>query len=509
MSLQSVQTPQPHLGQPGYPHPYAGQNYRNNLDVLKEIINSGLPVVHVFPYKLSCFSYLLFDIEEYFIDETQTTTELMLKVKNLGNGKYELLLTDNNCGMKWREELHVFDYTTVSNAVNNANTVPLVDISRLKGIAANTKVRFYTGTAPFTPTSPGSKNAIVQSVGATSIDLVDPITLDAGDKVFRGANLRLRCGAISNKYVKNNRADYTSYFQSIQASLDFETCDLSKDRAVYVGGNNPQMLVNADVNATFENLLKVDFLDVFLYAENQPQTSVPSQTMGLLTTLQNAQTSTAKAYIIDVSNAVGTDTDENVISVLIEYFVKAFDSGYYNSEPICAAINGAQLKHLMLMAPAREEYFGIQLFRENPTTHEGCRDYVSLRVHGIEIEHGTIEFVLFEPLNAYFEETPIMLLMPRSMVGFYQRRYVTIDSNLKVQETFDTGMYPRFKFKDISMYANYASGGDECLSFVTKLEFALARAGIFNDAYYVIKNAKSYRQVAPGSYVQSDIVVAA
>jgi len=506
-----IQLPQPSLGQPGYPHPYAGKNLRNNIDLINELTNKGLPVVHVFPFKLACFSYLLFDIEEFFVDEKNTKTELMLKVKNLWDGKFQPMYTTDNCGVKRWEEMHVFDYTTVAAPVAASATVTVTDATRLKGIGANTKIRFQTTTAPFSATNPGTKLGVIQTIVGNTITLVDTITLWAGDRVYRGANLRARCATIDNKYDRNQRAEYITYFQSLQANIDFETCDLSTDRLVYaVDGSNPQSLINLDVNNTFEGLLKNDFVDVFLYGENQAQNgAVASQTMGLLTTLQDAQTSTGTPYIVDLDGLTGTDTDEAVIAVMIEYFIKAFESGYYSNEPVSSVINNDQLKHLMFMAPEFEEFFGIQFYRENPSSHQGCRDYVSLRVHGIEIEHGVVEFVLFEPLSAYFPDTPIMMLMPRSMVGFYSRKYPTIDSNMKIKETFDSNtMYPKFSFKDISMYKNYLSGGDECLSFVTKLEFALARAGIYNNAYYVLKNAKSYRRPGSNLGATTSIVVA-
>jgi len=264
-----VQLPQPSVGQPGYPHPYAGKNLRNNIDLLNELTNRGLPVVHVFPFKLACFSYLLFDIEEYFVDEKSTKTELMLKIKNLGNGKFQPMYTDTNCGVKRWEEMHVFDYTTVSAPVSNSATVNLTDATRLKGIGANTKIRFQTETSPFSATSPGTKIGVIANIAGNVVTLVDPITLAAGDRAYRGANLRVRCGNIDNSYERNNRAEYITYFQSIQANIKFETCDISVDRLVYaVDGSNPQSLINLDVNNTFEGLLKNDFLDVFLYGVN-------------------------------------------------------------------------------------------------------------------------------------------------------------------------------------------------------------------------------------------------
>ena len=158
------------------------------------------------------------------------------------------------------------------------------------------------------------------------------------------------------------------------------------------------------------------------------------------------------------------------------------------------------------MAPSFEEYFGIQMYRETPSSHEGCRDYVSLRVHGIEIEHGVVEFVLLEALNSYFYQDPIMILMPKSMFGAYQRKYKKVDSNLNVVEGGDP-MYPTFKLVDISDKINLESGGDECFAFITKLEFGLAQAGIYNDAYYVIRNAKSYKTQSVAAPIDASIVV--
>jgi hypothetical protein len=495
-----------------YPQGSAGVDYpKNELSILKEIVNDGLPIVHVFPYKMACMSYLLFDIEELFIDEAQTMTELQLRVKNLGNGQFTPVYTNDNCAMEWREEIHAFDYTTVVSATYDgaaSTDIVVSDISRLKGLGANTRVRFYTEATPFTAGSPGSISLVPSAIdaGADTITVAgDYSKLNAGDRVYRGANLRLRCATIDNQFDLNKRAKYLSYFQSLQGRVEFETCELSTDRAVYTSGKNPQFLVNSKVNAMFENLLQVDFMDAFLYGENVEQSgSTPSQTRGLLSSLQDAQVVTGNAYIVDILNAQGTTDDEAVITILIEFFIKAFESGYYNSEAITAIINTAQLKELMYMAPSFEEYFGIQMYRETPSSHEGCRDYVSLRVHGIEIEHGAVEFVLFEPLNSYFYGTPIMMLMPKSMFGMYQRKYSRVDSNAKVQGPETS--YPRFKLTDISDKINLESGGDECFAFITKMEVGFIQAGIYNDAYYVIKNAKSYKSGAFAAPVTSAIV---
>lgn len=502
-----VQQPQPYAGQPGYPSATAAVSYGNWLDEMTNIVNNWMPVVHVFPYKMACMSYLLFDVEEYFIDESQSKTELQLRVKNFWDGKFSLtVMTNEDCGLERWEEIHTFDYTTVAADVTASATVTLVDASRLKGIQPSTRIRFETNAG----TNPVTRVWLVTVVAGNTITLSETITLKAWDKVFRGANLRKRCGTIDNSYQLNKRAKYISYFQTLQADLEFETCEISQDRNVYyINSKTPQFLVNQKANAMFENLLKVDFLDMFLYAENQAQGSwatAAAQTMGLLSTIQDAQISNGKAYILDLASAVGTTDDEKVIATLIAIRVRAFQSGYYNNEPITAIINSKQLENLMFMAPAFEEFFGIQMYKENPSTHQGCRDYVSLRVHGIEIEHGIIEFVLFSPLDFYYDLTPIMILMPRSSVWMYQRKFTKVDSNLRVSQAWPE-MFPKFTVKDISEYTSFSSGGDECFKFITKLEAGLAYAGIYNDAFYVLKNAKSYRMAQAGNYVQEDMVV--
>jgi len=470
--------------------PNNGLTLRNNLDLFKQIINDGLPIVHVFPYKLACMSYLLFDIEEFFLDEEAKTTELQLKVKNLGDGKFNLTMTDQDCAMQRWEELHVFDHAILDGAVVATDTITVLDVSFLKGITTNTKIRIQSTSA----TNEQTCLAIVTNVAGNVLTLDRNVTAEDGDKVFRGANLRVRCTAIDNTYELNRRANYNSYFQSIHGHITFTTCELSAHREIYTPQNGmSQLLVNAKSSALFEGLLKNDLMDIFLYGENLPEAGAQaSQTRGLITTIQEAQVATGQTFIFDLAPAIGTTDDEAVIKALIEIWIRAFESGYYYAEPITAMINTTQLKQLMYMAPAFEEFFGIQMYKETDASHEGCRDYISLRVHGIEIEHGVIEFVLFEPLNAFYAE-PLMILVPRSMFGMYQRKNSKVDSNMNVTEQAGVAMFPKFTFTDVSSIIYAESGGDECFKFITKLELAFVQAGIFNCAYYVIRNAKSYR----------------
>lgn len=486
-------------------------NLLNFTSVMKQIVNEGLPIVHVFPFKFACFSYLLFEIEEYFQDvDGVSMRELQLRVKNLGNGKYNLVMTNDDCGIEWREEIHTFDYTTVTAPVSNSTTVVVADVKSLKGIGASTKIKFHTTATVAGIQDPVDIVAIVASVneGTNTITLANAVTLKAGDKVFRGANLRVSCQEIDNTYSMNKRGKYVSYFRSIQAHIDFDMCELAKDREVFSlkGNGTPQLLVDAKVSAVFENLLKVDFLDAFLYDTNEKEdktANIAGQTRGLLTSLQDAQTTTGTKYIFNAQPLVGTTNDEAVITFLIDIFIRAFDSGFYNSEPITAIINAAQLKHLMFMAPSFEEYFGIQMYKEVASSHEGCRDYVSLRVHGIEIEHGVVEFVLFEPLSHYRKDTPVMMLVPKSMYGMYQRRYTKLDGQMRVQSSAEENAYPKFRFTDISPIKYYQSGGDECYTYITKLRLGLAMAGVYNNAYYFLKNVKSYKTYAAGAVDQA------
>lgn len=487
--------------------PQAAIQYRSQIEVLAEIVNDGLPLVHVFPYKLSCFSYLLFDIEEIFMDEEGTATQLTLTPKGIGGGKFTLVMTDEECAMQRQEEMHTFEYATVSSDVTATDEVTVNDITLLRGIGPSTKVRFQTGTAPFTTQSPGTKNAVVTAISGNTITLASPITLAAGDRMFRGANLRIRCEDIDNRYTLNKQGTYKSYFQTIQASLKFKTCDLSKDRAKFkITNGTPNLWVNAHINATFEGLLKVEYIDAFLYSENveEIEGTQASQTSGLVTRLQDAQVATGDNYILDFSALVGTTDDEQVISALVDVFIARFDSGYYADGVITAAVNSVQINHLMQMSSQFYEYFGVQVYKESSETHQGCRDYASLKVLGLDIEHGYIEFVAFEPFNHYFPVTPIMILMPKPMFGMYGRDKSKLDSDLNVMPG-DTEL--TFEWKDISEIVN-ARSIDECFEYITQLEFAFAQAGIYNGAYAIIKNARSFRVENTGTPSVSSIVVA-
>lgn len=508
MANTVVQQPQPYAGQPWFPHAYAAKEYSNWFEELADVTNKWLPVVHVFPYKMACMSYLLFDIEEYFIDETQTTTQLMLKVKWLWDGRSPVkVLTNEECWVERWEEIHWFDFTTVASDVTNGNVIPVVDASRLKGIHPNTRIRFETNAS----TNPVTVIWLVTAVASNNITLSQNVTVKAWDKVFRWANIRKRCADINNSFASNKRAKYISHFQSLQGHLEYETCEISQDRSVYytawVGSKWSQALVDQKANQMFENLLKVDFLDMFLYAENQAQWTWATDaawTRGALSTLQEAQDATGKAYIYDMTPAIWTTDDEKMIATLIAIWVKAFNSGYYNNEPITSIINSAQMTQLMFMAPAFEEFFWIQMYRENSWTHQGCRDYVSLRVHGIEIDHWTIEFVLFSPLDYFYDSTPMMILLPKSCLAMYQRKSTKLDWNMKVIQEPEN--YPKFTIKDVSMFVAPMSWWDECFKYVTKLEVALAFLWMFNDAVYVLKNAKSFRDSQTGAVSMTNLV---
>ncbi|MCK9369828.1 hypothetical protein M0R04_07980 [Candidatus Dojkabacteria bacterium] len=481
------------------------------VDILAEFVNKGLPIVKIFPYKLPAFSYLLFDIEEYFFDQASGAKELQLKIKALGNGQFDLVMTNDEEALERWEDIYTFHFSTILNVPGDTDTaahllaadeIEIADASNLKGIKTSTYIR-----AELTDTN-GKRYSFIAQVDAITDNGSDNYTLNlnrnipdalAGNEVYRGANMRFREAAIDNSYDLNKRYKYLSYFQTIQGKLTFKTYELSLDRAVYYYNNtSPQFFINSKVNALFEGLLQNEFVHAFLYARNVKERAgiEESETRGLLYSLQDAQTVTGDSFIVDLDPVGGTTDDEKMITALIDNFIMAFESGYYNNEPITAAINTAGLKQLMFMAPSFEEYFGIQMYKETPTSHTGVRDYLSLRVHGIEIEYGTIEFVLFEPFSHFYKDYPIMLLMPKSMVGLYQRKYTKMDSDMKVM--VNSGV-PTFRFTDVSLLVNPLSGGDEAFVYVGKFEFGLAFAGVYNGAYRVLKNYYSYKWLTRGT----------
>lgn len=480
-------------------------NCITDLDIISNMINGHLPYVHVFPYVNACMAYLFMDLEDIFM-QAEGKMELQLTMRGF-DGKVTPVMTDQNCGFSRWEEKHRFEYTTVAANVTASTTLTVTDASLLKNLASGisagnsaTYIHINTGAAPFTLLSPGIVKVLVTAVSGNTLTLATAITVNAGDKVFRGANLQYRCANTINRYDLNKGCEYKSYFQTIQGELSFDTCELSTDRTVYLQkSTTPQYLVNTKVRSLFENLVKVDTSYMTIFGENKPEIagSQFQETRGFITSIQQAQVcniaTVPNGYIWDIGEcADGTpEADESTIYNFISFLIERFESGYYNEEPITLIVNSRGIRELMFLAPAFQDFFGITVMEQTAESHDGCRDYVSLRVHSIRLEYGDVEFVQYPPLDAYYDNVSIAVALPRKSVGFYQRKYRTVNNNMQVIEV-DTAV-PTFKFKNTSDVINNRNANACNFSFVTGAEFGIIHVGVYNGAYGVLKNFKSSR----------------
>jgi hypothetical protein len=141
-------------------------------------------------------------------------------------------------------------------------------------------------------------------------------------------------------------------------------------------------------------------------------------------------------------------------------------------------MNTAQMRELMKMQNTLQDVFGFSIIEYTDMNHEGKRNFASMRVRGVVTEMGTVEFVLDTFLDEIGQTysgdklgNPLMVMMPRNMIGFYQDKFSDMDSNMRVKESVSSSMRPTLEMKDVTIFSNYQNGGNECYDYRGNIRF--------------------------------------
>lgn len=462
------------------------QTCENPEELFSQWTNGWMPLIEVSAPSLPGWMYVLFDTEELFSDDTSRTIQLKSKVFP---NKLDFVRTDANGQIVWREKINGFTKSTIKNNVTGANKVIVDSLSDLQGIWANTNVMINTTTIGWDTVA---VLAVVTEVNSSTGELTldRNVTVKKGDRLYRGSNNRDLCEDIANTYTPTCEVPYYSNFQSLQLSMNFTADDLAKDRVIYAYGENENTYIDRLWKPAKQGFNR-ELAYTILFGENTSSgVNTKTTTRGIFPSLIDAETCTGNSYIYDFTSCIGEDDDDAVISAYLDVLKAARESGYYEDGVMTAMINNAQWFELIKMRSSFYNYAGIQVIEENRTTHSGMYDYINLKVISISTDFGKVEFVMDSSLSEYFPSTPIMVIFPKKMIAMYQRKYDKVDSNMKA---IANSWVPTLKMEDITPYVSYKNGGDECFSFVGKMWFAIALWGIYNGAWRVIKNMKSYK----------------
>ena len=463
----------------------SGTSCYNPEELFSQWTNGGLPLIEVTAQSMPGWTYVFFETEELFADNNSRV--IQLKSKEFPE-RIDYVRTNANGQIVRYEKTNGFTKTQITASVVGSNVITVTDIADLQGIGPNTSILINT-----TDTL-GQKAviAVIVSISGNDITLDRNITVNAGDRLFRGANNRDYCEAISNTYTPTCEVEYYSNFQSLQLSMTFRGDDLAKDRVIYSYGANEQAYIDRLWKPARQGFVR-ELGHVILFGENTATNTslgVKTTTRGIFPSLEEAETCSGEQFTYDFASCCGTDDDDMAISSYLDVIRNAYDSGYYKDGVMTAMINSAQRWELLKMRPSFLSYAGIQVYEENRQTHSGMYDFLTLRVISLQTDFARVEFVLDEILSSYYPTMPVMLIFPRSMVGMYQRKFEKVDSNMRA--VANSGV-PTLEMKDITPYISYLNGGDECFSFVGKVWFALAFGGIYNGAWRAIFNLKSYK----------------
>lgn len=451
--------------------------------ILSNYVNNGLPLIEVTYAEIPGLMYILFNAAE--LDSTDTSRSINLKFKPFGEGVTGVL-TDGDCRVEWRERINGFSKTKILTT-SATNTITVSSLDELQGIGPNTSVLIIS-------TAGGATRrlvAVVQSVNTTTGELLldRVVSVVADDVIFRGHNSRNDCDDISNNYTTICEVPYHSNFQKLQLSMTFSMCELNVDRAIYSGDEDVNTYVNRLWKPNRDGFVR-EMAHAFWRGENVTGSgSIKQQTRGLFTSIVEAQTCTGKALIHDLEDCCGTDDDDQIINAIIDITTDAWKSGFYNKEPITAVINSAGVAELMKMQADFYAFAGYTILEQNANESKAIQDFVYLRLISMWTPFTRVDYVLDHSLDEWYPDSSIMVLMPKSMVGLYQKKYKGLDDNMRAVLNSSS---PTLQMKNIT-HVTGVRNLEECMEFVGGLEFALVFGGVYSGAYRVIKNFQSYR----------------
>ena len=215
----------------------SGESCYNPDELFSQWTNGGLPLIEVTAQSMPGWTYVFFDTEELFADNTSRV--IQLKSKEFPE-RIDYVRTNSNGQIVRYEKINGFTKATVDGPVINDDDITVTDIADLQGIGLHTSILINTTDGM------GTKAiiAVVTAINGNVITVDRNVTLNDQDVLFRGANNRDYCEAISNTYTPTCEVEYYSNFQSLQLSMTFRGDDLAKDRVIYSYGANEQNYID-------------------------------------------------------------------------------------------------------------------------------------------------------------------------------------------------------------------------------------------------------------------------
>lgn len=472
-----------------------------DVDILENMTNGLLPMVHVLPYVSPCMAFLYFDLEQMFAGD-ENARELQLMFKGIESG-IDPLMTNDCCGFNWYEQKKgIFRAKVDATNVAASTTLVVADADQLQGVGVGSMIHVSVGSSVVggpTVTFVARINtiSIALNVATIVLDRATPAGILPWDLVFRGAHTKIACAAVDNKYDLDKVNRYEAYFQDFHASLEFNLCDLNKQRRVadMRGMKSSIYLVNAKVRNTFDKLIANDISYGLLLGANHRETGVyGSEMQGILTAIQDAQEDCSLPIITALDCCGVNDTtqedDDDTVYNMVMFFMDRLESGYYGSdEPITVLINSEGYKQIQFLRDAIQRFFnnGVNvLVTQNAESYDGCRDYKNLRVMSFAFEGGQyVDFVQFLPFDAWYPTEPLMIAMPKSMISMYQKMVSGLDANLNpILST--PWSFPTLKFKK-NETLQAQNWRDECFQYLTGVELGQILVGVRSGAWAAMK----------------------
>lgn len=466
---------------------YQGSVVENVIDILSPLTNEGKYIIHIFNKRWTKLWRLFFD-EVSELDEKSQQQFLNYKFKDPSEMKFSgYVMTNSDCAFEWREEVLCTPKTTVAtNALINATTLIVTDVTKLMGIGDGSEIYIIKANGKIAKARVASVNT-----GTDTLTLDAPglsLAVTAGDTVYRGAwNRSWSCAAaIANEYTYRGARKYTSNFRKINGSLDFASCDLSVDR--YVG--DAASFVKVKEKALYEGMVN-EMLTAFFLDTNVEDTGAGSETMGLLPAIQKAQDDgdfdliynyAGCAPAVNATVAEQEEATQGMIGAWFDAILRAYDSGMYEDGKVTVVVNHEQVKAIIKLVPAIRDYVGVTLYQEANSNDISGLDIPVLTYGGLKIE-----FLYEKFLDIY--RFPFHIILPRSGVGVFQRNFPMLTSNGKAIQAIKNlnakigAGYPVFRVVDRTDFDTNGMG--DCFKFKYEAEFAVVWAGMDKGAYLV------------------------
>lgn len=117
-----------------------------DVDILENMTNGLLPMVHVLPYVSPCMAFLYFDLEQMFAGD-ENARELQLMFKGIESG-VDPLMTNDCCGFNWYEQKKgIFRAKVDATNVAASTTLVVADADQLQGVGVGAMIHVSVGSS--------------------------------------------------------------------------------------------------------------------------------------------------------------------------------------------------------------------------------------------------------------------------------------------------------------------------------------------------------------------------